>query len=193
LPERAFQFVIENLCPCLEQEVCSTVGPLHLLLLDEPSAHDMVGGGAGAEEGNLVVPPAASLRPAAARYALCAGWVYGPAEGVPFRSYSDPGDLRWRGLVGGGRGCGWMEIGGGVRARRAMPTHRKVRDGWGARRVVVGWRWGGGRALREYPLIAKSAMGGPPGRIGMLWQAAGFGIRVAGVPRPGRRRGCSRR
>ena len=43
-PEHAFQFVIENLGPCLEQEVCSTVGPLHPLLLDEPSAHDLVDG-----------------------------------------------------------------------------------------------------------------------------------------------------
>ena len=43
-PEYPFQFVIENLGPCLEQEVCSTEGPLHLLFLDEPPADYMVDG-----------------------------------------------------------------------------------------------------------------------------------------------------
>jgi len=38
LPEEPFEFVIENLGPCLEQEMCFTEGPLHLLLLDEPPA-----------------------------------------------------------------------------------------------------------------------------------------------------------
>ena len=32
-----FQFFVEHLGPCLEQEMCSTEGPLHLLLLDYPS------------------------------------------------------------------------------------------------------------------------------------------------------------
>ncbi len=41
-PEEPFQFVIENLGPCLEQEMCSTEGPLHLLLLDEPPADYLV-------------------------------------------------------------------------------------------------------------------------------------------------------
>src|SRR5258708_29883958 len=41
-PEEPFQFVIENLGPCLQQEMCSTEGPLHLLLLDEPPADYLV-------------------------------------------------------------------------------------------------------------------------------------------------------
>ena len=42
LPERLFQFVIENLGSHLEQEMSSPQRPLHLLLLDEPPAHDLV-------------------------------------------------------------------------------------------------------------------------------------------------------
>ena len=37
-----FQFFVEHLGPCLEQEMCSTEGPLHLLLLDEPSADHLI-------------------------------------------------------------------------------------------------------------------------------------------------------
>jgi hypothetical protein len=31
------------------------------------------------------------------------------------------------------RGFGWVEMGGGGRARRAIPTHREGRDEWGTR------------------------------------------------------------
>jgi hypothetical protein len=41
-PEDPFQFVVENLGPCLEQEMCSTESPLHLLFLDEPPADNLV-------------------------------------------------------------------------------------------------------------------------------------------------------
>ena len=41
--------------------------------------------GGGVEEGNLVVSPAATLRPAAAGYASSTRLVDGPAEAVPFR------------------------------------------------------------------------------------------------------------
>ena len=41
-PEEPFQFVIEDLGPCLEQEMCSAEGPLHLLFLDESSADYLV-------------------------------------------------------------------------------------------------------------------------------------------------------
>ena len=41
-PEEPFQFIVEDLGPCLEQEMCSTEGPLHLLFLDEPSADYLV-------------------------------------------------------------------------------------------------------------------------------------------------------
>src|ERR1035437_4424135 len=41
-PEDSFQFVVEDLGPCLEQEMRSTEGPLHLLLLNEPSADHLV-------------------------------------------------------------------------------------------------------------------------------------------------------
>src|ERR1019366_457686 len=36
------QFFVEHLGPCLEQETCSTEGPLHLLFLDEPSADHLI-------------------------------------------------------------------------------------------------------------------------------------------------------
>ena len=35
-PEDPFQFVVEDFGPSLQQEMRSTEGPLHLLLLDEP-------------------------------------------------------------------------------------------------------------------------------------------------------------
>jgi hypothetical protein len=41
-PEDFFQFVVEDLGPRLQQEMCSTKGPLHLLLLDEPPADYLV-------------------------------------------------------------------------------------------------------------------------------------------------------
>jgi TPR repeat protein len=37
-----FQFFVEHFGPCLEQEMCSTESPLHLLLLDEPSADHLI-------------------------------------------------------------------------------------------------------------------------------------------------------
>jgi hypothetical protein len=36
------------------------------------------------------------------------------------------------------RGFGWVEMGGGGSARRAIPTHRKERDEWGTRLYVRG-------------------------------------------------------
>lgn len=41
-PRDLFQFVIEYLGSCLEQEVCSSKRPLHLLFLNEPSAHYLI-------------------------------------------------------------------------------------------------------------------------------------------------------
>jgi hypothetical protein len=74
----------------------------------------------------------------------------GTAEAVPLRGFRGEKGLRvWVGLRGSGSfGCaqddrwfGWVEMGGGGRARRAMPTHRKVRDGWGTRLLNWGLRW----------------------------------------------------
>ena len=42
--EEPFEFVIENLGPRLEQEMCSTEGPLHLLFLGEAPTHHLIDG-----------------------------------------------------------------------------------------------------------------------------------------------------
>jgi hypothetical protein len=37
-----FQFFVEHFGPCLEQEMCSTESPLHLLLPDKSSADHLI-------------------------------------------------------------------------------------------------------------------------------------------------------
>jgi len=98
----------------------------------------------GAEEGRLVASPAASLRPAAARGALCAGWIFVRAEARTLQGLvvGKGGGFGWvRGTRGPSAalrmtgGLGGVEMGGGGRARRAIPAHRKARDEWGTRHL----------------------------------------------------------
>ena len=101
------------------------------------------------------------LRQQGARFAR-AGFLYG-LKPVPFKGCGEKGLRVWVGLRDSGSfGCaqddrwfGWAEMGGGGRARRAIPTHRKVRDGWGTRRVRLRLQSSQGQAdvwLHLFPL-----------------------------------------
>ena len=41
-PEHSFQLVVQDLGPSLQQQMCATLRPVHLLLLHDASAHDVI-------------------------------------------------------------------------------------------------------------------------------------------------------
>src|SRR5688500_9533853 len=44
-PEHAFEFVVQDLGPGLQQQMGTFRRPVHLLFLDEPAAHHLINGG----------------------------------------------------------------------------------------------------------------------------------------------------